>query len=82
MKREDIFDSDVQWIENWVQRIESFSSLECVNIRSVWNQKQFTKKQLIDAYKEDCNWFRGFADEIMRLCPNNYAIDEIHKVED
>lgn len=77
MKKEDIFGSDVQWIENWVQRIESISSLECIHIREVWSQKQFTKKQLINAYKQDCNWFRGFADEIMSLCPTNYALDDM-----
>ena len=73
MTRNDLFGSDLQWIENWVQRIESISGLQCQSIRQVWNQPSFTKKELLNAYKEDCGWFRGMASEISRLCPNNTA---------
>lgn len=77
MTRADIFGSDIQWIENWVQRIESVSSLDCINIRDVWNKQNFTKNELKEAYKRDCAWFRGYADTIMSLCPTNYAFDEL-----
>lgn len=71
MKRDDLFGSDLQWIENWVQRIESLSSLQCQSIRQVWAKPSFTKKELLNAYKEDCIWFRGLASEIQTLCPHN-----------
>lgn len=71
MKRNDLFGSDLQWIENWVQRIESISGLKCLRVRQVWDKPSFTKKELINAYEEDCGWFKGVANEISRLCPIN-----------
>jgi len=77
MTRNDLFGSDLQWIENWVQRIESLSGLQCQNIRQVWNKSSFTKKELRNAYMEDCVWFRGLASEISRLCPHNTGEEEL-----
>ena len=68
MKREDIFGSDVQWIENWVQRVESLTGLQCHCIRQVWNKHSFTKKELEDAQKEEARVLKGLANDLLRLC--------------
>ncbi len=68
MKREDIFDSDVQWIENWVQRVESLTGLQCHVIRQVWSKPSFTKKELKDAQKEEARVLKGLANDLLRLC--------------
>ena len=68
MKREDIFGSEVQWIENWVQRVESLTGIKCNCVREVWDQKKFTKKELIEAQKEDAIIFKGLAQDLLSLC--------------
>lgn len=68
MKREDIFGSDVQWIENWVQRVESLTGLQCHVVRQVWNKPSFTKKELEAAQREEARVFKGLANDLLRLC--------------
>ncbi len=68
MKREDIFCSDVQWIENWVQRVESLTGLRCDCVRQVWDKQSFTKKELEDAQREEARVLKGLANDLLRLC--------------
>lgn len=68
MKREDIFDSDVQWIENWVKQVESLTGLRCDCVRQVWDKPSFTKKELKDAQKEEARVLKGLANDLLRLC--------------
>lgn len=67
MKREDIIASpDIQWIEIWVQRIESLG-LKCSNVQEVWNKESFTKKDLIGAQLKDALHFYNLANELLVL---------------
>lgn len=68
MKREDIFGSDLQYIENWVNRIESMTGIKCCTIRNVWNKTSFKKKELIEAFEEEKYWFKGLAQSIIDIC--------------
>lgn len=68
MKREDIFGSDVQWIENWVKQVESLTGLRCDCVRQVWDKPSFTKKELKDAQKEEARVLKGLANDLLRLC--------------
>lgn len=68
MTREEIFGSDVQWIENWVQRVEALTGLKCSCIREVWDRPTFDEKELKEAQREDARTFKGLANDLIRLC--------------
>lgn len=68
MKREDIFGSDLQYIENWVQRIECLTGLECWRIRCLWKKPSFKRKELIEAFEKEKDWFKGLAQSIIDIC--------------
>lgn len=68
MTREDIFGSDLQYVENWVQRIESMTGLRCFIIRNVWDKTSFKKKELIEAFEKEKYWFKGLAQSIIDIC--------------
>jgi hypothetical protein len=68
MTKEEIFGSDVQWIENWVQRVEALTGLKCSYVREVWNRPSFTPKELKDAQREEVRVFKGLANDLIRLC--------------
>lgn len=68
MKRTDIFGSDVQYIENYVQRVESLlGEGSCRIIREVWNKDDFSKSELIQAYKQQVNAIREFAQSLLYI---------------
>lgn len=68
MKREDILDSDVQYIENYVQRVESrLGAGFCWYIRQVWNKDNFTKKELVSAYKRQVSEIRDLAQDLLAI---------------
>lgn len=68
MTREDIFGSDVQYIENYVQRVESrLGAGFCWYIREVWNKSDFKKTELVAAYKKQCSEIRGLAQDLLAI---------------
>lgn len=68
MKREDIICSDVQYIENYVQRVESrLGAGFCWYIREVWNKDDFKKSELIEAYKEQRREIRDIAQDLLSI---------------
>ena len=68
MKREDIFGSDVQYIDNYVQSVESrLGAGFCWYIRSVWNKDDFTKKELVSAYKKQVSEIRDLAQDLLAI---------------
>lgn len=68
MKREDLISSDLYYIENFVQRVECRLGFGyCHSIHAVWNQGEFTRKQLKDAYYADKSEVRGLAQDLLAL---------------
>ncbi len=68
MKRKDILGSDVQYIENYVQRVECrLGAGFCWYIREVWNKDDFKKSELIEAYKEQRREIRELAQDLLSI---------------
>lgn len=68
MTRDDMYGSDVEWISDWVMKVEALTGLDCTCVRQVWNKEFFTIKELKDAQREDAMTFKGLANDLMRLC--------------
>ena len=68
MTKQELKDSELQWIEDWVNKVETLTGLKCQCIRQVWSQNTFTKEDLVKAQNEDAFIFKGLANDLERLC--------------
>lgn len=67
MKRADLIESNAFYIENFVQRVECRIPNFCYTIRGVWDKENFTKKEILNAYKIDKERLRDLCEDMLEL---------------